>query len=95
MHRGPNVVREDARAGEVVRAGGEVRWNGSVDDGEGDGFGGGGALGDEEELVVPVGGDGLLVLIVEVVKMIRGVLTIPKLVEGPGGGGRLRARCTA
>lgn len=48
MHGGPKVVGEEARAGEVVRAGGEVKWNGSVDDGEANEVGGGGALGDVE-----------------------------------------------
>lgn len=54
------VVGEESGSGEVVRAGGEVVGQRAVDEAEGYGLGGFSALGDEEELVVPEGGDGVV-----------------------------------
>lgn len=57
---GAVVVGEESGSGEVVRAGGEVVGQRAVDEAEGYGLGGFSALGDEEELVVPEGGDGVV-----------------------------------
>lgn len=57
---GAVVVGEEAGSGEVVRAGGEVAGQRAVDEAEGDGVRGLGTLGDEEELVVPESGDGVV-----------------------------------
>lgn len=55
---GAVVVGEEAGAGEVVGPPGEVGGDGAEDGSEGDRGPGLGALGEEEELVVPVGGRG-------------------------------------
>lgn len=57
---GAVVVGEEAGAGEVVGPGGKVVGQRAVDDAEGDGGRCLSALRDEEELVIPEGGDGVV-----------------------------------